>query len=109
MISPGEIIVVDFPGAQGIKRRPAIVISSDEYHRLRPDVIVGLVTSQLPHAPKPTDHIIADWRTAGLNKPSAFRAYLITLPRSAVSSAIGKVSRADGTAIFECVRRAIGF
>jgi mRNA interferase MazF len=28
----GDIVVIDFPGVQGIKRRPAIVISTSLYH-----------------------------------------------------------------------------
>ncbi|WNN92036.1 type II toxin-antitoxin system PemK/MazF family toxin [Gloeocapsopsis dulcis] len=39
-------MTVDFPGVTGIKRRPAVVLSSDTYHANRPDVIVGLITTQ---------------------------------------------------------------
>jgi mRNA interferase MazF len=105
--NPGDIVVVDFPGVQGVKRRPAIVISSDEYHLVRPDVIVGLVTSQLPNKPGSMDYILADWRFAGLNKPSAFRAFLVTLPRAAITSSIGRPSAVDLAAILKCVHRAI--
>jgi mRNA interferase MazF len=44
--NPGDIVTVDFPGVTGIKRRPAIVLSSNEYHAIRPDIIIGLITSQ---------------------------------------------------------------
>lgn len=43
--SAGDIVTVDFPGITGIKRRPAVVLSSEVYHSLRPDVIVGLITT----------------------------------------------------------------
>ena len=107
MPAPGDIVVVDFPGAQGTKRRPAIVVSSDDYHRTRPDVIIGLITSQLPGKPGPTDHILGDWQRANLNKPSAFRAYLVTLPRKAVSASIGRPSPADWASIVACMRQAL--
>jgi mRNA interferase MazF len=99
--------VVDFPGVQGNKRRPALIISSGEYHQSRPDVIVGLITSQLPSPRGITDHILVDWNAAGLNKPSAFRAFLVTMPRTAITSAIGRVSASDWTAIQACVRAAL--
>lgn len=38
----GNIITVDFPGVTGVKRFPAVVLSSNEYHATRPDIIVGL-------------------------------------------------------------------
>lgn len=42
----GDVISVDFPGVKGIKRRPAVIVSSSVYHENRPDVIIGLITSQ---------------------------------------------------------------
>jgi mRNA interferase MazF len=38
---PGDIVTVDFPGVTGIKRRPAVVLSSAAYHVTRPDTIVA--------------------------------------------------------------------
>jgi mRNA-degrading endonuclease toxin of MazEF toxin-antitoxin module len=40
--SAGNVVIVDFPGVTGIKRRPAVVLSSNTYHATRPDVIIGL-------------------------------------------------------------------
>jgi mRNA interferase MazF len=45
MPEPGDIMTVDFPGATGVKRRPAVVVSSPLYHTHRPDVILGVITS----------------------------------------------------------------
>lgn len=28
MVKPGDVVTVDFPGATGIKRRPAVVMST---------------------------------------------------------------------------------
>jgi mRNA interferase MazF len=41
----GDKVKVDFPGVTGVKRRPAVVLSSATYHATRPDVIVGLITT----------------------------------------------------------------
>lgn len=43
--NPGDVVTVDFPGVTGVKRRPAVILSSATYHANRPDVIVGLITS----------------------------------------------------------------
>ncbi len=46
MFDAGDVVTVDFPGVTGIKRRPALILSSATYHTNRPDIIVGLITSQ---------------------------------------------------------------
>lgn len=63
--SAGDVVVIDFPGVQGIKRRPAVILSSAVYHASRPDVVVGLITSRAVAA-GPTDHVLQDWAEAGL-------------------------------------------
>lgn len=107
MVKAGDIVVVDFPGAQGIKRRPTIVVSSDVYHQSRPDVIVGLLTSQVASATNPTDYLLQDWHVAGLQKPSAFRSFFATLPRTSITATIGQTSDRDRQAIVACVHAAL--
>ncbi len=100
-------MVVDLPGVQGIKRRPAVVLSSDLYHSTRPDLIIGLITSQISSAATQTDCILKDWQAAGLHKASAFRAFLVTLPSGAVSAVIGHTSTGDWQSILICVQSAL--
>lgn len=107
MPDAGDVIWIDFPGAMATKRRPAVVLSSDEYHATRPDMIIGLVTSQIIKAGRVTAHLLSDWSSAGLRKPSAFRTFLATLPRSAVAATIGRLSASDWQAVQKCVKRAI--
>lgn len=109
MATARHLVVVDFPGAQGTKRRPAIVLSSDGYHQTRPDIILGLITSNVASATGPTDYILQDWKTAGLRTQSAFRAFLVTLPRTAVIATIGKVSDRDWQAVSNCAGKALAF
>lgn len=84
MINPGDVVKVDFPGVLGIKRRPAVVVSTNAYHSNRPDVVLGLLTTQTAGATGPTDYILQDWPAAGLHNPSAFRVFLATLPATSV-------------------------
>ena len=106
MANPGDVVTVDFPGTQETKRRPAVVISTDVYHRTRPDVILGLLTTNLDTATMPTDFILQDWKVAGLHSPSAFRAFLVTLPVAGLVH-IGHLSERDWRQVQARVRRAI--
>lgn len=103
----GEIVVVDFPGVTGTKRRPAVVLSSPTYHAARPDVILGIVTTQVASSDTVTDYTLHDWKAAGLRKPSAFRAFLVTVPRSAITAHVGRLSKTDWQAVRERLRIAL--
>ncbi len=104
---PGTVVLLDFPGVTGTKRRPAVVLSSALYHKERPDVIVGLITSQTAAAIAATDYALLDWRAAGLHRESAFRSFLVTLPRSGLIGWIGKLSERDWLVVRERVQSAL--
>lgn len=106
ILQAGDIVTIDFPGVQGIKRRPAIIVSSAIYHQHRPDIIVGIVTSQIQKATTPTDHLLQDWSSAGLRRPSTFRTFLATLPATAATR-IDQCSERDWQGILNCLNRAI--
>ncbi|MSU76587.1 MAG: type II toxin-antitoxin system PemK/MazF family toxin [Gemmataceae bacterium] len=88
-LSPGMVVTVYFEGAHTPKRRPALVVSTDLYHATRPDIIVAVLTTNLPVANTPTDYILQDWAPAGLRYPSAFRAYFECSDASDILSTIG--------------------
>ena len=106
MFNPGDLVVLDFPGVMGVKRRPTVVISSPVYHASRPDVVVGLITSQTA-APGPTDYVLQDWSQAGLRIPSVFRSFFATLPRAIHSTLVGHLSDRDWQGVCGCVRIAL--
>jgi mRNA-degrading endonuclease toxin of MazEF toxin-antitoxin module len=60
MPKAGDVVLVDFPGATGVKRRPAVVVSSDTYHTHRPDVVLCVLTTRFPAAMAPTDYELQD-------------------------------------------------
>jgi mRNA interferase MazF len=99
MAKPGDLVTVDFPGTQGIKRRPAVVISSSAYHDARPDVILGSATT-------PMDYVLQDWRAAGLHSASAFRCFLATMPAASITT-IGRLSDRDWQGVQALLRLAI--
>lgn len=106
-LKPGDVVIADFPGVTGVKRRPAVVISTADYHTTLRDVIFGAVTTNLAVATAPTDHLITNWTEAGLRRPSAFRTFLVTLPQSQMLAVIGHLSSSDWEAVKECIRVAI--
>lgn len=106
MFDPGDVVVIDFPGVTGIKRRPSVVLSSNLYHASRPDVIVGILTSQTI-APGPTDYVLKDWSQAGLRVASIFRSFFATLPLATHPVVAGHVSERDWQGIRSCVKKAL--
>lgn len=106
-LKSADVIIADFPGVTGVKRRPAVVISTMDYHTTVGDVILGAVTTNLTIATTPTDHLIVDWTEAGLRRPSAFRSFLVTLPQSKILEVIGGLSSSDWQEVKACVRKAI--
>ena len=105
-IKPGDVVTVDFPGTVVRKRRPAVIVSAQAYHAARPDVILGLLTSQIADAVKVSDYLLMDWAEAGLVRPTAFRAFLTTLPASTVV-VIGHLSERDWQAVQQRLRIAL--
>lgn len=103
----GDVFWVVFEGAVETKRRPMVIVSSDIYHASRPDVIVGLLTTQLRSASGPTDHVLLDWQEAGLSEPTAFRAFLGTRRKGELRSPIGRLSARDLAGVENRVRAAI--
>jgi mRNA interferase MazF len=102
----GDIVMVDFPGAMGIKRRPAVILSSDIYHTIHPDIIIGLITSQMKGLGK-TDYVLQDWESSGLRVASVFRSFIVTLPISTNIVQIGQLSEQDWIAVRTCVKKAL--
>ena len=94
----GTVVTAEFQGVISTKRRPAIVVSSETYHKERPDIILAVVTSQVNKSNSSTDYILQNWQAAGLNKPSAVRIFLFTLPRNKIVE-IGELSEKDWTQV----------
>nr|WP_202895947.1 type II toxin-antitoxin system PemK/MazF family toxin [Iningainema tapete] len=99
-------MTVDFPGVTGVKRRPAVALSSATYHVTRPDLIVGLITTQTT-ALGTTDYVLQDWAEAGLRVASVFRSFIVTLPPSANLVLIGHLSERDWRSVRACVKLAL--
>jgi mRNA interferase MazF len=93
----GEVLLVPFPSSDlsATKVRPALVISSNEYQRNEPDVILAAITSNIGAAKGRFDYVLKDWRGAGLKFPSAFKPVIFTLDPGRVKHRVGAVAKSD--------------
>ena len=107
--SRGDIVLIPFPftDAPAEKKRPAVVVSGDAYMAETIDLLVAMITSRSRLTPRPGDHRLADWRSAGLVGPSTVRARLATVHSKRVIRRLGVVSIADMTGIDDGLRAAL--
>lgn len=104
----GAVVVSKFPGVVTTKRRPAVVVSSESYHRQRPNLILAAVTTQIHKATAQSDFVLQDWESASLNQPSAVRMFLYTMPKVEVRE-IGELSECDWSETKHRLRLSLDF
>ena len=92
----GDVIAVpyDYSDLTGGKVRPAVIVSSDAYNYARPDVVAAGISTQIGKATL-YDHILADWKRAGLRYPSLVRGRLLTLEQTLIRHTVGRLSASD--------------
>jgi mRNA interferase MazF len=107
--SRGDIILVNFifSDETGIKHRPALIVSSDSYHRTRNEIIVSAVTSNLERV-LVGDHVISKWKDAGLLLPSVATGILRTIKMGMVEKKLGSLDERDLLEIDEKLRLILG-
>ena len=105
----GRIVLanVRFSDGSGTKRRPAIVMSTEEYHAGRSDAIVVAVTTRISPV-RSGDHLLTDWQSAGLPRPSLAKGFVETLERTTFVRVLGTVSQRDLVAIEAGLRHILG-
>jgi len=96
----GDVVLVGFAFADesGRKLRPAVVVSSPAYQRSRQEVIVAAITSNVRRRLF-GDHLITDWKAAGLLFPSVATGILRTIKRTMIERRLGAMARPDLEAI----------
>jgi len=107
--SRGDVVLVGFvfSDESGKKLRPAVVISSPTYNRTRQEVIVAAVTSNVRRRLF-GDHLIANWKGAGLLLPSLATGILRTIKRTMIDRKLGSMPKPDLEALDRELRRSLG-
>jgi len=95
-----------FSDESGRKVRPAVVISSPAYQRARQEVIVAAITSNVRRRLF-GDHLISEWKAAGLLFPSTVTGILRTIKRTMIDRKLGSMPKSDMDAIDRELRRSL--
>ena len=96
MIYKWDIILVPFPftDLSTNKKRPALVISPNQYNKSW-EVVIAFITSNLSSKPRMGDYKIRAWQKAGLPKPSLIRMRFATIDKSIIIKKIGELTEID--------------
>jgi mRNA interferase MazF len=88
----GDVVLVGFLFADesGMKRRPAVVLSSRAYYQNRQEVVVAAITSNVDRV-RFGDHALAGWKEAGLLFPSLVTGILRTIKLRMIHRRLGSV------------------
>ena len=99
----GDLVLVPFPftDQSGIKKRPAIIVSSVAYNAVRPDLILMAVTSQVRPVAGFGEVEISDWHKAGLLKPSVIKPVMATVEKRLIIRQLGRLEPIDRTALLK--------
>lgn len=109
----GAVVVVEvtFSDLSGSKRRPALVVSDEAFHRTLPDLIVCPISSQPRYyrKPGPGDRPVRDWRAAGLRRPSTVRvSKLLAIDKDIIRRTLGVLPSQDLVTVEAGIRKAFG-
>lgn len=109
--SRGEVLMVEiaFSGTPGRKKRPAVVISVEKFHRDGSKLIVAGLTSNVTSSARFGDVPIEHWQLAGLVKPSVFRGVLTTVDELDVVRSMGVLDDTDFERLEASISEILGF
>ena len=107
---PLEVVIVPFPftDRQALKRRPALILSSEEFNKTHLQLILAMITSSSGHA-WPSDVSLQDWRIIGLSSPCRVRFKLFTLDSATILRRVGPLSARDAGAVSRALSRYLKF
>ena len=105
----GDVVLVRFviSDGTGARRRPAVILSSDEYNQGRQEAIVAAITGNMQRL-LVGDHVIGGWREAGLLYPSVATGIVRTIKRSMIERTLGRMGESDLRTIRNQMRRFLG-
>lgn len=108
----GQVVVVEVPFSShsGVKPRPALIVSTEEFHRGLPDVMACPISSQPRYYRRPGqgDCPVREWRAVGLRHPSTVRvSKMLSVDKRIIRRVLGRLSRQDFARVEEVLRQAL--
>ncbi len=107
--SRGDVVLISFIFADetGIKRRPAVIVSSEAFHEGRDEAIIAAITSRTDRL-LVGDHRINDWQDAGLLFPSVATSIIRTVKQGMIARKLGSMPPSDMEIINDKMRLVLG-
>ncbi len=104
---PGDLLRVAYTFTDGVrtKTRPAVVLSPQQYHESRDDIIMMPLSTQA--GGYYGDRPLQDWQAAGINGPTYIKAVIQTIPQSSVMGTFGQLTEADRAQVREIITEII--
>jgi mRNA interferase MazF len=107
--NPGSVVKVRirFTAGSQTKRRPAVILTNENYHNSRADAVVVAVSSQV-NTSYYGDCMLSDWKVAGLPAPSKAKGVIETIDRNTIEGTFGNLSAQDFQQLKTCLRSMLG-
>ena len=97
--SQGDVVLVPFPftDLSATKQRPALVLSPERLNKIRPDLVVAAITSQVPAALDEDEILLSasELGATGLPKPSIIKlGKIFTIHQGLIRKKLGNIGEA---------------
>ncbi len=105
----GDVVLVGFifSDETGERQRPAVIVSSDTYHRGHQKAIIAAITGRTDRV-LAGDHLITGCQKAGLLFPSVATGIIRTMKQGMIRKKLGAMPVSDMRAIENSLRDAPG-
>jgi mRNA interferase MazF len=105
----GDVVLVRFifSDESGAKRRPAVIVSTSDYHHSRQEAIIAAITSNVDRLLS-GDYPITGWKAAGLLFPCVATAIIRTIKQTMIERRLGSMPSKDMQAIEVRLREVLG-
>jgi mRNA interferase MazF len=106
----GDVVLVPFPFTDQTttKKRPAVIVSSNDYQRERFDLVLIAITSQSNSVTSFGEITITKWKAANLIKPSIIKPVLTTISKELVIKKLGQLEEVDRQALQNLLQCILG-
>ena len=106
----GDIVLVDFGFSEGTgsKKRPTLIVSNDNYHKDRQEVIVVAITGNIKRVLF-GDTKIDKWKEAGLIYPSLVTGIIRTIKDTMIILKLGTLLQQDFQKVQKNLGKTMGF
>ena len=105
----GDVVIVRirFTDGEGTKKRPAVIVSGEDYHESRSDAVMVALSTQRA-VPYFGDCDLLEWRQAGLPQPTKAKGVIQTIDRSTIETRLGALSSGDYARVQDSIRGILG-